>query len=126
MNLLDGVLMDREAAPALERIYRGMTGVEGSYPSLLRRAKADVLDAGFASELEVLVSDLKRIADSDRRTRDYTTIAIREALREIIARLPVYRSYIGEDGPSPEDRRLIETTMASAQRHSALPDRSVA
>jgi (1->4)-alpha-D-glucan 1-alpha-D-glucosylmutase len=125
LNLLDGVLMDREAAPALERIYRGMTGVEGSYPSLLRRAKADVLDAGFASELEVLVSDLKRIADSDRRTRDYTTIAIREALREIIARLPVYRSYIGEDGPSPEDRRLIETTMASAQRHSALPDRSV-
>jgi (1->4)-alpha-D-glucan 1-alpha-D-glucosylmutase len=125
LNLIEGVLIDKDAAPVVERIYRGTTGVEGSYASMLRRAKADVLEAGFASELEVLVSDLKRIADSDRRTRDYTTTAIREALREIIARFPVYRSYIGEEGPLPQDRRLVETSVASAQRHSALPDRSV-
>jgi (1->4)-alpha-D-glucan 1-alpha-D-glucosylmutase len=125
LNLIDAVLSEKEAGPSLERIYRRFTGVEGSYPSLLRQAKADVLERGFASELEALVSDLKRIADADRRTRDYTTIAIREALREIIARFPVYRSYIGEEGPYPEDRRLIETTIAIAQRYSALPDRSV-
>ena len=125
LNLIDGVLIDKEAGAALQRIYRAFTGVEGSYPSLLRQAKADVLEQGFASELEALVSDLKRIADADRKTRDYTTVAIREALREIIARLPVYRSYIGEEGPHPEDRRLIETTIAGAQRHSGLPDRSV-
>lgn len=47
-----------------------------------------------------------------------STIAIREASREIIARFPVYRSYIGEEGPHPEDRRLIDTTIASAQRHN--------
>ncbi|MBV9114238.1 MAG: malto-oligosyltrehalose synthase [Hyphomicrobiales bacterium] len=125
LNLIDGVLTEKETGPAFERSYRKVTGVEGSYAFLLRQAKQQVLEGGFASELEALVSDLKRIADADRRTRDYTTIAIRDALREIIARFPVYRSYIGDDGPSPEDRRLIETTVASAQRHSSMPDRSV-
>ena len=125
LNLIDGVLTDKETGRTLERLYRKVTELEGSYASLLRQAKSQVLEGGFASELEALVSDLKRIADADRRTRDYTAIAIREALREIIARFPVYRSYIGEGGLSPQDRRLIETTVASAKRHSALPDRSV-
>ncbi|MBV8763901.1 MAG: malto-oligosyltrehalose synthase [Hyphomicrobiales bacterium] len=125
LNLIDGVLTDKAAGSVIEGIYRRFTGVDGSYYSLLRQAKSDVLEQGFASELEVLVSDLKRIADADRKTRDYTTVALREALREIIARFPVYRSYIGEETLSREDRSLIESTIASAQRHSALPDRSV-
>ncbi|SDR57870.1 (1-_4)-alpha-D-glucan 1-alpha-D-glucosylmutase [Rhizobiales bacterium GAS113] len=125
LNLIDGVLLNFEAAATFERIYRQTTGIEGSYPSFLRRAKVDVLETAFASELEALVSDLKRIADSDRHTRDYTVIAIRGALREIIARFPVYRSYIGNEEPLLEDRRLIEDTVTSAQKHSALPDRSV-
>ena len=41
----------------------------------------------FASELEGLVSDLKRIADADTRTRDYTFNALRRAITEIIAAL---------------------------------------
>ncbi|SEF14771.1 (1-_4)-alpha-D-glucan 1-alpha-D-glucosylmutase [Rhizobiales bacterium GAS191] len=125
LNLIDGVLLNSEAAPMFEQIYRQTTGVEGSYPSLLRRAKVDVLETSFVSELEALVSDLKRIADSERQTRDYTVIAIRGALREIIAGFPVYRSYIGDEEPLPEDRRLIEGAVTSAQKHSALPDRSV-
>ncbi|MBV9568741.1 MAG: malto-oligosyltrehalose synthase, partial [Hyphomicrobiales bacterium] len=125
LNLIDGVLTDKDKGAAIERSYRQASGIEGSYSSLLRQAKGQVLEGGFASELEALVSDLKHIADADRKTRDYTTIAIREALREIIARFPVYRSYVGEEGPSPEDRRLIASTVASAQRHSSLPDRSV-
>ena len=64
------------------------TGIEGRYGALLREAKAEILEMSFASELEVLVSDLKRIADADRRTRDYTVYAMRRALVEIIARFP--------------------------------------
>jgi (1->4)-alpha-D-glucan 1-alpha-D-glucosylmutase len=73
----------------------------------------------------VLVSDLKRIADGDRRTRDYTVFAMRRALAEIIARFPVYRSYLTDEEPAPEDIRLIERTVERAKRSSALPDRTV-
>ncbi|MGA0594378.1 malto-oligosyltrehalose synthase [Enterovirga sp. CN4-39] len=124
LNLMDGVFVDTAAADDFERIYREFTKVEGSYGDQLRSAKVATLISSFASELEVLVSDLKRIADGDRRTRDYTVYAIRVALVEIIARFPVYRSYI-TDEPSPEDVELIETTVAAAKRRSSLPDRSV-
>ena len=48
----------------------------------------------------MLASDLKRIADADRRTRDFTFNALRRAVVEIIARFPVYRTYIGAARPS--------------------------
>jgi (1->4)-alpha-D-glucan 1-alpha-D-glucosylmutase len=72
-----------------------------------------------------LVSDIKSIADASRRTRDYTTFALRRALVEIVAAFPVYRSYLGEGEPAPEDVRLIEETVDAAKQASDLPDHSV-
>jgi (1->4)-alpha-D-glucan 1-alpha-D-glucosylmutase len=125
LNLVDGVLVDDDGARRLAAQYRAVTGSEQRYPALLRGTKAEVLEASFASELEVLVSDLKRLADADRRTRDYTATALRRALAEIIARLPVYRTYIDEAGPGEDDRRLVEETVRRAKRGTVLPDTSV-
>ncbi len=125
LNLIDGVLVDGRNRDRFEAIYRAFSGLEGGYFDLLRAAKTEILQSSFASELEVLVSDLKRIADGDRRTRDYTVYGIRIALCEIIARFPVYRSYLTGTEPSPADAHLVEETIAAAKRHSALPDRSI-
>jgi (1->4)-alpha-D-glucan 1-alpha-D-glucosylmutase len=125
LNLLDGIFVDTGAAERFEQIYRSATDLEGRFGALLREAKVTTLETGFASELEVITSDLKRLADSDRRTRDYTVYAIRRALVEIIARFPVYRTYLGEGEPAPEDRSLLEDTIAASKRQSALPDRTV-
>jgi (1->4)-alpha-D-glucan 1-alpha-D-glucosylmutase len=73
----------------------------------------------------VLVSDVKKIADASRRTRDYTAFALRQALTDIIAAFPVYRSYLGDGEPSPEDVWLIEETIEAAKEISPLPDRTV-
>ncbi|HEY0353157.1 MAG TPA: malto-oligosyltrehalose synthase, partial [Enterovirga sp.] len=125
LNVLDGVFVETRASDEFERIYRDFAGVEGRYFDQLRAAKTEIVQGSFASELEVLVSDLKRIADGDRRTRDYTVYAMRIALSEIIARFPVYRSYITDEEPSPDDIALVESTIDAAKRHSAMPDRSL-
>jgi (1->4)-alpha-D-glucan 1-alpha-D-glucosylmutase len=125
LNLLDGLFVDGRAKPALERVYRARTGTEARYGELLRGAKTEILEGSFASELEVLVSDLKRIADADRRTRDYTVNAMRRALAEIIARFPVYRTYLGDGEAVAEDLKLIDETVGGAKRTSQLPDRSL-
>ncbi len=124
LNLLDGVLVDRSAAGPIEDAFREAGGGSESFDLLLRQARRETLEASFASELEVLVSDLARIALADRRTRDYTIHAMRQALVEIIERFPVYRSYITGE-PAPEDRRLIEKTVASAVKATRLPDHSL-
>jgi (1->4)-alpha-D-glucan 1-alpha-D-glucosylmutase len=124
LNLTDGVMVDADNADAFERIYRDATDLQGRYGALLRQAKTEIVETNFASELEVLVSDLKRLADMDRRTRDYTVFAMRRAIVEIIARFPVYRSYLDGE-PAPEDRALIEESVEAAKGSSALPDRTV-
>jgi (1->4)-alpha-D-glucan 1-alpha-D-glucosylmutase len=124
LNLIDGVFVDMDAEGAFEALYRRTTEIEGRYGALLRAAKTEILEMSFASELEVLVSDLKRIADADRRTRDFTVNALRRAVVEIVARFPVYRSYIDDSGAEPEDLRLVEDTIAKAKRGSTLPDRT--
>lgn len=124
LNLIDGVLLDRPGAAAIEESYRDITRQPEEFEALLRRAKRETLHGSFASELEVLVSDLARLAHGDRRSRDYTIHAMREVLTEIIERLPVYRSYITEH-PAPEDRTLIEETVEAAIADTRMPDTSL-
>ncbi|MBJ6125951.1 malto-oligosyltrehalose synthase [Microvirga splendida] len=125
LNVIDGVLVDTQSGEAFERIYREASGLQGSYEDLLRQAKVEITEKNFASELGVLVSDVKTIADASRITRDYTSFALRQALVEIIATIPVYRSYLRDGTPVDEDVRLIEESVEAAKTSSALPDRSV-
>lgn len=124
LNLLDGALVDQSAATAIEEAYAQAAGPQQAYGDALRGAKREVLEGSFASELEVVASDLARIAACDRRTRDYTINAMRRALTEIIVEFPVYRSYVGIEA-SPDDRELIEETVAASVARSALPDHTV-
>ncbi|TCR68276.1 malto-oligosyltrehalose synthase [Bosea sp. BK604] len=125
LNLIDGVLVDQDAAENLEEIYREVSGATESYAEMLREVRRETLETGFASELEVLVSDLVRVAHADRHTRDYTVYAMRKALAEIIERFPVYRSYVASEAPSPADRRLIRSTIAAACEATALPEQTL-
>jgi (1->4)-alpha-D-glucan 1-alpha-D-glucosylmutase len=129
LNQLDGILVDQTKRTEIARLYESRTEFDEPYKFMLRAAKAEILEISFASELEVMTSDLKAVADADRRTRDFSVNAIRRALIEIIARFPTYRSYLpgdlDESDVEDEDIRLIETAVKKAKRWSALPDRSV-
>ena len=61
--------------------------------------------ASLAAEVEVLATQLDRIAQLDRRTADFTRASMREAIIEVIACFPVYRTYISQRGVGDEDRR---------------------
>jgi (1->4)-alpha-D-glucan 1-alpha-D-glucosylmutase len=126
LTLLDGVLVDRNAKGPFDRLYRVCTGRGEDFHNALRRAKLEILETSFASELESLVSDVKRIADSDRRTRDATVNAIRTTLSEVIASFPVYRTYLTDRRSiAPEDEEIIKGSVAEARAKSRLPDSSV-
>ncbi|HEX8663166.1 MAG TPA: malto-oligosyltrehalose synthase [Beijerinckiaceae bacterium] len=125
LNVIDGAFVDTEAERTFDDLYRQATVIGRSYGAQLRAAKAEILETSFASELEVLTSDVKRIADADRHTRDFAVNALRRALVEIVARFPVYRSYLDDAEIEAEDLRLVEETVEKAKRRSVLPDRTV-
>src|SRR5690606_29287317 len=88
------------------------------FDAVLRAAKLLIMSTSLASDLQLLTEALHRIAQTDRRSRDFTRNRLRTALMEMAAGFPVYRTYISERGVSAVDRRHIDWASAHAKRHS--------
>src|SRR6185312_7446176 len=84
-----------------------------------------IMEGPLASELRVLTLRALRLARADRRTRDFTFNALRQALIEIVAGFPVYRTYVDADGASAQDRRLVDWAIGRARARSRTSDPSV-
>jgi (1->4)-alpha-D-glucan 1-alpha-D-glucosylmutase len=122
--VVNGVLVDTSAADRFDRIWHRFSGETESFAELAYQGKRSVARTALASELTVLATALLRIARSDRRTRDYTFNTLRDALAEVAACMPVYRTYIVGHA-SAQDLRYIDWAIAHARRRSDAADRSV-
>jgi (1->4)-alpha-D-glucan 1-alpha-D-glucosylmutase len=123
-NLVNGLFVNGSARSRLERTWRAFTGLQASWEDTAYQCKVLIMRTALASELTVLSNQLLRIARADRRTRDFTFNTLRQALIEVVACLPVYRTYLTE-APSKEDRRYVEWAVARAKRNSVAGDSSL-
>jgi (1->4)-alpha-D-glucan 1-alpha-D-glucosylmutase len=123
-NVANGVLVDTEAADALRQTWHHFTGDAQDFDAVARAGKHEVMRSALASELNVLSTELLRIARADRTTRDYTLNALRRALAGVAACMPVYRTYI-VDAPSVQDAHFIDAATDAAERQSLDADRSI-
>ena len=123
-NSVNGLFVDPSAAAKFGLIWRNFTTVNESFDALAYAGKRDVIRSALASELNVLSTELLRIAHADRRTRDYTLNTLRRALTEVAACLPVYRTYF-IDNASEQDQRFVNWAVRDAERHSQDADLSI-
>lgn len=122
--LVNGVLVDASARARCDRIWRAFTHEDRSFAELAYLGKRAIMRNALASELTVLATDLLRIARADRRTRDYTFNTLRDALAEVCACMPVYRTYI-VDQPSAQDIGYVEWAVVHARRRSRTAETSI-
>ncbi len=94
LRLVGGVLVDRRGEEPLTELYRDFTGERDDFATVRQRAKREVLSDVFGGELGRLTSLLVEICAQDRRARDHTRSELREALLELAASFPVYRTYV--------------------------------
>lgn len=120
-NVLNGLLVDKAAQRRFTRVHAAFTGQSEPFAEVARRSRHLVLRHALAGELTVLAGRLHAIAQADRATRDFTLNALRQALADVIAAFPVYRTYVAQ-GVSAEDRRYVQWAVASAKRHSRATD----
>lgn len=118
-------LVNGDEEARMTRRYRNFTENEASFESLVYESKRLVMRSSLAAEVEVLATQLDRIAHLDRHTADFTRAALREAIREVIACFPVYRTYISPRGIGDEDQRIIHWATGLARRRSAGAEVSV-
>ena len=124
-NLVNGLFVDPASASRFERIYRNFIGDRVDYDDLAYRCRKLIIRVALASELNVLAHQLTRIALSRRHTCDFTLNSLRDALTEVVASFPVYRTYVSCAGPSEDDVRYIRIAIDAAKRRSPAGDTSV-
>jgi (1->4)-alpha-D-glucan 1-alpha-D-glucosylmutase len=127
LNLLNGLFVDASKARFFQRAYRKFTGWSQSYSDLIYESKRLVLQVSMSSELNVLSRRLDLISEQHRRSRDFTLESLRDALREVIACFPVYRTYIRTDTkhPDEQDERYIRSAIKAAKRRNPATSGSV-
>lgn len=120
--LLNGLFIYPGTEHLLGRIYKRFTGQTVSFDELLYESKKNIMRSVLSSELAVLSNLLSAIAQSDRHTRDFTYHGLRDALGEVAACFPVYRTYITFERISDEDRRYVEWAVAQAKKRNPTSD----
>lgn len=123
--LVGGLFVDSRAEQAMTSIYTRFVGHRIDFEELLYDCKKLIVRVALSSEFTVLANELGRISQADWHTRDFTLNTIREALMEIVAYFPVYRTYVTADGVSEEDRRYVEWATMQAEKRSRAADTSI-
>jgi (1->4)-alpha-D-glucan 1-alpha-D-glucosylmutase len=125
-NAANGVFVDTAARTRIDRTWRAFVGGEAAdFESVTYHARRAVIRGPLAAGLTVLANRALHLARADRRTRDHTLASLRQALEEIAASFPVYRTYVTAAGASEQDRRYVDWAVGRARRRSRLTDVSV-
>jgi (1->4)-alpha-D-glucan 1-alpha-D-glucosylmutase len=116
----NGLFVDSSAERRMDKVYAEFTGRKSTFDELLHRSKSLIIRTVLAGELNVLANQLSRIALANRQTCDFTLNNLRDALSEVVARFPVYRTYLTPGHLSDQDRGFLEWAVATARE--GLPE----
>ena len=127
LNLVNGIFVDHSKEKAFQQLYERFTGPSDDFADLVCDTKRLILQVSMSSELNVLARKLDRLSEQHRWYRDFTLENLRDALREVVATFPVYRTYIRSDDKEAdaEDRRQINIAIREAKRRNPAVNESV-
>lgn len=125
MNLCNGLFVDGNAADRMDRVYHGFIEHRLDFEELRYLSKRRMMRMSMTGELSVLAHHLANIARYDRRTCDYTTNSLRQALADVVACFPVYRTYVSAEEVSPDDTRHVDWAIGLAKKRSQSADLGV-
>jgi len=127
LNFLNGLFVDGSTRRAFHRLYERLTGWSEPYDDLIYESKKLILQVSMSSELNVLSRKLDRISEQHRWSHDFTLENLRDALRQVVACFPIYRTYIGSEASQPdaEDERHIRCAIECAKRRNPAMSESV-
>jgi (1->4)-alpha-D-glucan 1-alpha-D-glucosylmutase len=122
LNQVGGLFVARENAGRMDEIHREFTGCAREFEAIASASKKKVLEDSFAGEVNALARRAKQFAAKSRLGLDVTLKQIREALIELLAAFPVYRTYATEEPVSAADLSVLRRAFAAARRAGRLRD----
>jgi (1->4)-alpha-D-glucan 1-alpha-D-glucosylmutase len=124
LNSIMGVLIHSPGAASVDQTYRDFTGQSEPFSRVAYDSKKQVLLERFSVEVGRIAAQVLAISALTHGEARYSLAQIKDALVEVFALFPVYRTYFSakDDGVSPADAAIIQRTIEQAQeRASELP-----
>jgi (1->4)-alpha-D-glucan 1-alpha-D-glucosylmutase len=119
LNAVNRLFVNPGNQGAFDRIYINFTDNESEFRELVDLGKKAIMLNALTSEIYSLSHKLERLAEKNRRYRDFTLDSLTHAIREIIVSLPIYRTYItGHEKVTGRDRKFIETAVSKAKQRN--------
>ncbi|HMY76461.1 MAG TPA: malto-oligosyltrehalose synthase, partial [Blastocatellia bacterium] len=120
LNQLNGVFVEPQSGKLFRRLYERFTGLSVDFRDVVYDCKKLILRVAMSGELHVLARRLDRISEQHRYSRDFTLNSLQDALAEVVACFPVYRTYVrpADTDVSDEDRRAVQTAIRDAKRRN--------
>ncbi len=109
LNLAGGLFVDPRGEAPLNEAYRRFTGEQVDFAAVSLQKRLLILRDILGSDVNRLTALLLLICENHSEYRDYTRHEVHEAIREVIARFPVYRTYVrpGSGTISVTDEQVI-------------------
>lgn len=125
LALLNGLWVNERNLQEIDQIYLHFRERRKPDRDAVYHAKKLITASSMASELNVLAHELNLLSEENRRSRDFTLDGLQEALREVVACFPVYRTYISAQGFSSTDEMAIDEAIGQARRRNPSIDYSI-
>ncbi|WP_274912695.1 malto-oligosyltrehalose synthase [Streptomyces sp. WZ-12] len=130
---IDGLFVCPQGVGRLFSHYRDfvapLADEGGDWEETVRRAAYEVVAHELASEVERLVRTASRISDRVPLPGDHAPWALRQAVRELLVRLPVYRPYAGDTTDAARaaaDAAMLGNAAERARATFRVPEEAAA
>jgi (1->4)-alpha-D-glucan 1-alpha-D-glucosylmutase len=111
LTTVNGLFIEARGFQEVQRIYTRFGKPTLSRSELIYQKKKFIMETLFGGEMETLGYTLSLLAEQDRQARDVPRKELQKIIGEVIARLPVYRTYIRSFEVSPRDRAYLEKAI---------------
>jgi (1->4)-alpha-D-glucan 1-alpha-D-glucosylmutase len=118
LNYVNGIFCQTGSERNFTRIYSRFTNLKMSLEQLVYDKKKLVLERDMAGDVDNIANLLKKVSSRDRHGGDITLHGLKMAMVEVMARFPVYRTYISEELFRDTDRLLISAAVGKALQNN--------
>ncbi len=125
LNQLCNLFVDQNNHNKFIKIYQRFVGKAINFQELVIECKKLIMRTSLTGELSTLSNHLNRISEKYYSTRDYTLNSLRDALSEIIACFPVYRTYVTEEDTENKAIHYIKWAIGLAKKRTMHTDPSI-
>lgn len=124
LNEVNGLFVNPAHRDRFTEIYESFVGRTMDLDAIVHASKQMIMEEALASEIRSLSFQLERLTEASRRYRDFTLSGITTAIRQVIAAMTIYRTYItGPDTVSERDQQYIVAAVLEARRRTPSTSR---